>query len=59
MEALLHVDGDIYQLGEVVVATPQVSQESGIKPFQQMSSGEYWDKRMKAYTYSSTDMSPC
>ena len=37
-EAVLHVDGGIYQLGEAVVAAPQVSQESRIEPTQQTGS---------------------
>ena len=37
-EAVLHVDGGIYQLGETVIAAPQVSQQSGVEPTQQTGS---------------------
>jgi len=38
IKAILHVDGDVYQLGEAVVAVPQVSQESGVESIQQTGS---------------------
>jgi len=37
-KAILHVDGGIYQLGEAVVAAPQMSQQSGIESIQQTGS---------------------
>ena len=38
IKAILHVDGDIHQPIEAVVAAPQVSQQGGIKSIQQTGS---------------------